>query len=373
MAPEASDIPPGSPTVRPGAAPAAEREFKPRGKRRALGVEDYVRGVLAGDRAILGRTFSLMESIRPEHRATAAEVVSRLAPRGRDALRLGISGPPGVGKSTFIEALGKVLLAEGHRVAVLSVDPSSELTGGSILGDKTRMEELSRDPAAFVRPTACGRMRGGAARGTRESIIVCEAAGFDVVIVESVGVGQSETDVASMVDFFLVLMIAGAGDELQGMKRGILELADAIAINKADGDNIARAEAARTQLRGVLRLLRPPMDGWTPPVEACSALAGTGIAELWAMVQEHRVRMEDSGARGDRRARQAMRWFEHSVEEMLLERLRTAPGIEEERRALRARVVEGAVSPFEAAERLVSRAWPRDTPENQETKGKDPR
>lgn len=340
---------------------------------RSVDIDAYEAGVLAGDRAMLGRAITLVESSRADHQELAQELLLRLGPASGDSVRVGITGVPGVGKSTFIEALGTMLTGRGHRVAVLAVDPSSSRTGGSILGDKTRMEELSRDPAAFVRPTACGRMRGGAARGTRESIIVCEAAGFDVVIVESVGVGQSETDVASMVDFFLVLMIAGAGDELQGMKRGILELADAIAINKADGDNIARAEAARTQLRGVLRLLRPPMDGWTPPVEACSALAGMGIAELWAMVQEHRVRMEDSGARGDRRARQAMRWFEHSVEEMLLERLRTAPGIEEERRALRARVVEGAVSPFEAAERLVSRAWPRDTPENQETKGKDPR
>ncbi|HLU42943.1 MAG TPA: methylmalonyl Co-A mutase-associated GTPase MeaB, partial [Microthrixaceae bacterium] len=231
-----------------------------------LSVDAYVEGVLAGDRAVLARTITLVESRSPRHREAAREVLERLLPHTGGAHRVGITGVPGVGKSTFIDQLGVNLTSAGHRVAVLAVYPTSSRTGGSILGDKTRMERLAVDPDAFIRPSPAGATLGGVARSTRETILVCEAAGFDVVLVETVGVGQSETVVADMVDFFLVLMLAGAGDDLQGIKKGILELADMIAINKADGDNREQAERAAADYRAALHLMRPTSPTWTPPV-----------------------------------------------------------------------------------------------------------
>ena len=277
-------------------------------RRREPTVPEIVDGVLRGDRAVVARTLTLVESVLPRHRDQAEQVLAALLPHAGGALRVGVSGPPGAGKSTFIETLGRLLLDRGRRVAVLAVDPSSEISGGSLLGDKTRMAELSRSERALVRPSPAGLHLGGVAPRTRESIFVCEAAGFDVVLVETVGVGQSETQVASMVDFFLLLTIAGAGDELQGLKRGVLELADAIAVNKADGDGEARARAAAAELEQALRLLRPETGGRRPVVQPCSALTGAGVAALWETIVARHEAMRLDGADA-RRQRQNVRWF----------------------------------------------------------------
>jgi LAO/AO transport system kinase len=344
--------------VMPGVSVDKDRVGRIR-KRKSLAAEEYVKGVMDGDRVALGRAFSLMESINEGHREKANQVLSQLLPQSGNAIRLGISGVPGVGKSTFIEAFGMHLIEEGHRVAVLAIDPSSEVTGGSILGDKTRMEKLSSHPNALVRPSACGGWLGGVARSTREAIIVCEAAGFDVVIVETVGVGQSETSVASMVDFFLLLTLAGAGDELQGIKRGIMEVADGIAINKSDGDNIPHAKAARIQLQSALRLMRSPAEPWQPKVTLCSSLTGDGINEIWKIISQHRQWGVQSGHLAERRRQQALYWMEQTVEALLRERFDRHPAIQREGEAIRSRVLEGNLSPFIAAENLISLAFPQ--------------
>src|SRR5476651_79276 len=249
---------------------------------RTLKPSDIARGIKAGDRATLARAITLIESKRADHRKTAHHLVQELLPHTGKAVRLGITGAPGAGKSTTIDALGTFLTAQGRKVAVLAVDPSSSRTGGSILGDKTRMARLAVDPNAFIRPSPSSGTLGGVAAKTRETMLLCEAAGYDVLIVETVGVGQSETTVADMTDFFLVLMVAGAGDELQGIKKGIVELADMIAVNKADGDNIARANVAAADYRGALQILAPRSPTWSPPVATYSALTGDGISELWS-------------------------------------------------------------------------------------------
>jgi len=255
----------------------------------------YVQGVLNGDRRLIAKTITVIESSLPAHQRLAQTIIDLLLPYAGKAVRLGITGVPGVGKSTFIESLGTMLVKKGHRVAVLAVDPSSKRSGGSVLADKTRMEKLAVEERAFIRPSPSGGTLGGVARKTRETMIVCEAAGFDVVIVETVGVGQSETAVASMVDFFLVLMIAGAGDELQGIKKGILELADAVAVNKADGDNIDRAEFARKQYETALHFLAPSSPNWTPPVLTCSALEMIDIDVIWETVLSHHRTFTQTG------------------------------------------------------------------------------
>ena len=260
-----ADATPGVPAERP--------------TRRPLSEDEYVNGVLAGDRAVLARAITLIESNAPAHLAQSQAVLRRLLPHSGRAIRLGITGVPGAGKSTLIEALGMKLIADGHRLGVLAIDPTSSLTGGSILGDKTRMEELSRRPEAFIRPSPAGGVLGGVARKTRETMLVCEAAGFDVIIVETVGAGQNEITVRSMVDFFLLVLIPGAGDELQGIKKGVVELADAIAINKADGDNRIRAEAARAEYNRALHYLTPAGD-WRPRAYTCSAVSGEGIEDV---------------------------------------------------------------------------------------------
>jgi LAO/AO transport system kinase len=252
-------------------------------------------GLRRGDPAILARAITLVESSSPRHRAAAAALMRQLLPAASNSTRIGITGVPGVGKSTFIEAFGLHLCGAGHRVAVLAVDPTSAISGGSILGDKTRMEMLSRHPSAYIRPSPSGGALGGVARKTRETITLCEAAGYDVILVETVGVGQSEIAVRSMTDFFLLLTITGAGDELQGIKKGIVEMADAIVVTKADGDNAAGADRLRAEFAQVLRLLIPATPGWQPPVLCCSALRGTGIAEIWAMVEDFRRAMSESG------------------------------------------------------------------------------
>ncbi len=303
-----------------------------------LSVDDLVDGVRGGDRATLGRAITLVESNHPRHHERAQELLVRLLPHTGGARRIGITGVPGVGKSTFVEALGTSLCDAGSRVAVLAIDPTSSLSRGSILGDKTRMTRLAQLHAAFIRPSPTSGSLGGVARKTRETILLCEAAGFDVVLVETVGVGQSETVVAGMVDFFLVLMLAGAGDELQGIKKGVLELADLIAINKADGDNELPAMRAAREYRSALRYLRARDDGWTPPVELCSALQNTGIDAIWQIVTERLDACDQSGALAARRAEQRLRWMWQMVEETVVARLHDDAAV----RAL-APSLEGAV------------------------------
>jgi LAO/AO transport system kinase len=309
--------------------------------------------VRAGDRRALARAITLIESTKSGHAGAAEALLEALLPFSGNSVRIGISGVPGVGKSTFIERFGLHLVGEGHQVAVLAVDPSSKVSGGSILGDKTRMEELSRHPRAFIRPSPAGGTLGGVARRTREALLTCEAAGFDVVIVETVGVGQSETAVAEMVDIFLLLLQPGGGDELQGLKKGIVELADALVVNKADGDLKAAAERAAAEYYGALGLLRPPNPEWRPPVLKCSALEGTGIAEVWQTVQKHREVMEASGARAARRAAQAGAWLWAEISDGLLRRFKDHPEVARELSGLEREVRAGRTTPTAAARRLV--------------------
>ncbi len=303
---------------------------------------------------MLGRAITLVESNRRDHQRQAQELLAELLPGTGTAHRIGVSGVPGVGKSTFIEAFGTRLTTSGHRVAVLAVDPSSSLSRGSILGDKTRMQRLGADEAAFIRPSPAGGNLGGVARKTRESILVCEAAGFDVVLVETVGVGQSETLVAEMVDCFLVLMLAGAGDELQGIKRGIVELADVIAINKADGDNLPAVARARADLEGALRILRPPRPGkWSPRVLTASALTGAGLDELWQALVEHRDWLAEGGRLQALRARQALHWMWALVDEALRGAARRHPDVALMLERVEAEVRSGRSTPVAGARELL--------------------
>ena len=282
-----------------------------------LTTEAYVQGVLAGDRVLLARTITLVESNAQRHFEQAQEVLGRLLPHTGQSIRIGITGVPGAGKSTLIEALGLKLTAAGHKVAVLAVDPTSSISKGSILGDKTRMEQLTREERAFVRPSPTGGMLGGVARKTRESILVCEAAGYDVILVETVGTGQSEITVRSMVDFFLLLLVPGAGDELQGIKKGVVEIADAILINKADGENKIRAEAARTEYNRALHYLTPTTAGWRPRAYTASALAGDGLDKLWEIIQSFQEKMMAAGTWQTRRAEQRQAWLHTVIAEQL--------------------------------------------------------
>ncbi|MBC2716819.1 MAG: methylmalonyl Co-A mutase-associated GTPase MeaB [Desulfobacteraceae bacterium] len=279
--------------------------------------EYYVQGVCSGNRKALAKTITLIESSLPKHQELITRVLDQLLPFTGNAVRLGITGVPGVGKSTFIESLGMNLVERGHRVAILAVDPSSTQSGGSIMGDKTRMEKLSVQKNAFIRPSPSGGTLGGVSRKTRESLLVCEAAGFDVIMVETVGVGQSEVSVASMVDFFLLLMLAGAGDELQGIKRGILELADAIVVNKADGDNLEKALQAKKIYADAMHLFSPATTDWSPTVLTCSALYMTGIEELWKTVLDYHKKLSASGALEQKRKKQALAWMLTLLEEGL--------------------------------------------------------
>ncbi|WAM28710.1 methylmalonyl Co-A mutase-associated GTPase MeaB [Myxococcus sp. NMCA1] len=320
-----------------------------------LSADAYVDGVRAGDRAILARTITLVESELPRHAVLAQEVLTRLLPATGGSRRVGISGVPGVGKSTFIDALGMHLVNAGKRVAVLAIDPSSTVSGGSILGDKTRMARLSREEAAYIRPSPSSGTLGGVARKTRETLLLCEAAGFDVVLVETVGVGQSETVVADLVDFYLVLMLAGAGDELQGIKRGILEVADMLAINKADGDNKPRAERARSELRAALHLMRP---GAEPEITTCSALEGSGIEKLWTSVDTQLGRSAASGAMERRRKAQQVQWMWTMVQDGLRAALRAHPEVSALVPTLEADVREGRTTPTSAALRVLGAFLP---------------
>jgi LAO/AO transport system kinase len=325
----------------------------PRSSRRELSLDDYVAGVRAGDRGVLGRAISLIESNAPAHAERAEELLARLAPFTGGAHRVGVSGVPGAGKSTLIEALGKHLTAQGHKLAVLAVDPSSTKSGGSILGDKTRMQALASDPNAFIRPSPSGGSLGGVARKTRETMLVCEAAGFDRVLVETVGVGQSEALVAGMVDSFLVLLLAGAGDELQGIKRGILEDADVLAINKADGDNGERAELARREYEAALQLVTARTVGWRVPVVTCSALERRGLAELWSELERHAAHLRQTGAFDERRRAQRLAWLWQSVEAELMSRLRRDVAVAALVPQLEADVLRGTLSATLAARRIL--------------------
>lgn len=380
-------------------------------RRPKIELDDYVNGVREGSRAWIGRAITLVESTRPDHRELGQRMLVRLTPHAGGAVRVGITGVPGVGKSTFIDALGTNLTAAGHRVAVLAVDPSSTRTGGSVLGDKTRMARLAVDPAAFIRPSPTAGTLGGVAKATREAMVVVEAAGYDVVLVETVGVGQSETTVAEMVDSFLFLTLARTGDQLQGIKKGVLELADVIAVNKADGPHEADARKAARELAGALRMLRPPASGssarpsgasarpsgpsaglsrasarpvgaaaesavagpatsggevtlsgavseevppWLPPVLTCSARENAGLDEVWAQLVRHRDRLAASGELAARRRRQQIRWTWAMVEDRLLTALREHPAVRGVAPDLERQVAAGEITPAIAAERILS-------------------
>jgi len=321
--------------------------------RSAPEVSTFARAILAGERAVLARAITLIESKRADHQRTARALVQELLPASGKAVRLGITGMPGVGKSTTIDALGSFLTGKGHKVAVLTVDPSSRRTGGSILGDKTRMARLAADPLAFIRPSPASGTLGGVAARTRETMLLTEAAGYDVVLVETVGIGQSEITVADMTDFFLVLMLPGAGDELQGLKKGVVELADMIAVNKADGDNVKRANAAAAEYRAALHILSPRSPDWQVPVVTYSALTGAGIAELWGQVLAHRARMTEAGELTRRRREQQVRWMWAMIEERLLGRLKSDAGVKARLATLEAAVAEGRLSPALAADEIA--------------------
>jgi len=314
--------------------------------------ESLVRGVLAGEVRPIARAITLLESTRADHRARARAVLEALGPHAGQSIRVGVSGAPGVGKSTFIEALGMQLVADGHRIAVLAVDPTSSVTGGSILGDKTRMERLAREPSAYIRPSPTGGALGGVAERTREAILVCEAAGHDVVIVETVGVGQSEIAVAGMVDVFVLLQLPNAGDDLQAMKKGIVELADIIAINKSDIDPAA-AESAARQVRMALSILRPASPNWQPTVVVLSALKAAGIVEFWREIERYRESMRASGEFDARRRRQALDWMWSLIDTGLRARFRSNPAVGRQLDGLAEAVTAGQVTPVGAAERLL--------------------
>jgi LAO/AO transport system kinase len=310
-------------------------------------------GIRAGDRATLARAITLIESKRADHQAQAHKLVQELLPHTGKAVRLGITGAPGAGKSTLIDTLGHMLTAKGHRVAVLAVDPSSSRSGGSILGDKTRMARLAVDDNAFIRPSPSSGTLGGVASKTRETMLLCEAAGFDVMIVETVGVGQSETAVADMTDFFLLLMVAGAGDELQGIKKGVVELADMIAVNKADGDNVKRAKGAAAEFKSALHILAPRSATWQPPVVTCSAMTGDGLENLWSNVLKHRDVTTASGEFAARRREQQVKWMWTLLEERFTARLRGDPALRGKLRQAEAAVGEGKLSPTLAVEQIA--------------------
>jgi LAO/AO transport system kinase len=320
---------------------------------RTLDIKALARDLRAGHRAALARAITLIESRRGDHQAAARELVQALLPETGKAIRVGITGSPGVGKSTTIDVLGMFLIERGHRVAVLAVDPSSARTGGSILGDKTRMARLSASENAFIRPSPASGTLGGVAAKTREAMLLCEAAGFDVVLVETVGIGQSETAVCDMTDFFLALMLPGAGDELQGIKKGLVELADMIAVNKADGDNIRRANLAAAEYRGALHILTPRSEHWQPPVLTYSALTGTGIGELWQKILDHRTAMNASDDFAARRRQQQIKWMWSMLEQRMMAQLRADPTIRAKVKKIESEVAEGRITPALAAEQIA--------------------
>ncbi|MGB5189432.1 methylmalonyl Co-A mutase-associated GTPase MeaB [Robiginitalea sp.] len=310
-------------------------------------------GIAASDITALSQAITLIESTRPEDEIRAGELVESCLNRATPGIRVGITGVPGAGKSTFIETLGLYLVGKGHRVAILAVDPSSSLSKGSILGDKTRMQELGRNPGAFIRPSPAGDSLGGVARKTRESITLCEAAGFDIILVETVGVGQSEVAVHGMVDFFLLLKIAGAGDELQGIKRGIVEMADAIVINKADGPNLIAAEKAKSIFKSALHLYPPKENGWSPPVLLCSSTEGSGITEIWQMIGDYATSCRADGSFENKRTNQNIHWLNQRIESALTADFYRNPQIKKAFEAIKTKVIRKELSPTRAANELL--------------------
>lgn len=321
--------------------------------RKRMSVEEYVEGVKKGDRMILAKAITLIESNAPKDFDKAQRVLQALLPRTGHSLRIGITGVPGAGKSTFIEAFGQLLCQQGYKVAVLAVDPTSSITGGSILGDKTRMQKLSREPNCFIRPSPSGGTLGGVARKSRETMMLCEAAGCDVILVETVGVGQSETTVRSMVDFFMLVVLTGAGDDLQGIKKGIMELADAIVVNKADGDNLERAKVTQGEYERMVEFIRPATEGWKTHAYRCSALQKTGLLELWAVMREFEKVTKKSGAFENRRQRQIIAWVKTMIDEHLHNLFYEDPVIKGRLPEVRAAVLAGVVSPSQAVAELI--------------------
>lgn len=325
-----------------------------RRKRRTLfTIDEYVDGILNGNRSILSQAITLVESLLPAHHKTAQDIIERCLPNAGNCIRLGITGVPGVGKSTFIEAFGKYLTDKGHKVAVLAIDPSSQRTKGSILGDKTRMEELANDPNAFIRPSPSAGSLGGVAQKTRETSILCEAAGFDVIIIETVGVGQSETAVHSMVDFFLLLMLAGAGDELQGIKRGIMEMADSIVINKADGDNYNKATLAKASYQSALHLFPPAESGWTPKVDTCSALEKNNVDKVWEMILEYTAKTKDNGYFEHKRKQQSKSIMLDTIDQQLKSAFYQDSQVQKEMSFIEENLLDENLSSYQAAAKLL--------------------
>ncbi len=332
--------------------PKALEQFRAK-RKRLLPAAAYISGILEGDRNLLSQAITLIESAHPDHQKLARSIIEGCLPYSGNAHRIGITGVPGVGKSTFIEALGLQVVEKGHQLAVLAVDPSSEHSGGSILGDKTRMNDLSVHPNVYIRPSPSSGSLGGVARATRESMVLLEAAGSDIIFVETVGVGQSETTVHSMVDFFLLLLLAGAGDELQGIKRGIMEMADALLITKADGPNLEKARQARTEYRNALHLFPAAENGWLPRVEITSSLGGKGLTQAWEIINLHRKHQKANGHFGKRREKQARYWMHETIRQQLGHRFYRHPAIQNALTEMEKEVTAGQVSPFDGACRLL--------------------
>ncbi len=331
--------------------PDSLKQFK--GKTKSLSLQDYVDGIKSGNRTILSRAITLIESTKSNHQDLAQEIIEQCLPETGDSIRIGITGVPGVGKSTFIESMGNYITAKNRKLAVLAIDPSSTKTRGSILGDKTRMETLANNPDAFIRPSPTAGSLGGVARKTRETIYLCEAAGYDTIFIETVGVGQSETAVHSMVDFFLLLMLAGAGDELQGIKRGIMEMADTIAINKSDDSPKKNVQQAVREYKNALHLYPPSESGWEPKVTTCSALEGKGIEELWELVLNYISSTKENGYFEKQRNRQAKHWMYETINNRLQDAFYNDPEVKRRRQKIEQKVLAGKMSSFKAAQKLL--------------------
>ncbi|QSE99286.1 methylmalonyl Co-A mutase-associated GTPase MeaB [Fulvivirga lutea] len=321
--------------------------------RKRLSKEELINGVLGGDTITLSRAITLIESALLSDRELSEEVLNAILPKTGKSIRIGITGVPGVGKSTFIESFGSYLCEQGHKVAVLAIDPSSQKTSGSILGDKTRMEKLAHHPNAFIRPSPTGTSLGGVANKTRETMLLCEAAGFDVILIETVGVGQSETAVKGMVDFFLLLMLAGAGDELQGIKKGIMEMADGIAITKADGENVKQSKQAKNEYQNALHLFPPSESGWYPKVLICSAVDKMGLDSIWEMIEEYKAKLKTNGYFDQQRKVQNVDWMNEAIRQGLLINFYNSPKVVDQLELLKQKVADGKITPQSAARKLL--------------------
>ncbi|MBX2841821.1 MAG: methylmalonyl Co-A mutase-associated GTPase MeaB [Flammeovirgaceae bacterium] len=321
--------------------------------RRRLTIDEYINGIISGNRFILSRAITLIESALESDFELSQQLLEKIMPYTGKSIRVGISGVPGVGKSTLIETFGDYIASNNHKVAVLAIDPSSQKTSGSIMGDKTRMEKLSQNPNAYIRPSATGSSLGGVARKTRESMLLCEAAGFDVILIETVGVGQSETTVRGMVDFFLLLMLSGAGDELQGIKKGIMEMADALVITKADGDNIAKTKAAKAEYKNALHLFRPEESGWFCNVLTCSAITNEGLPEIWEEVEKFQAKTKSNGWFFECRKRQNLKWMHDSIQEELIRKFYNNPTVKLALQTFEENVASGKIPPYSAGEKLI--------------------